>query len=128
MADLLLPTETARYDEEGFLGQFAAVGENEMAVIRDRLDAEVLTTVGLSHGKSTSMRHLDKKLVYDLVTNPGIVGRVRDILGPDLLLWACTFWLKEPVGKEIPWHQDRHYWPIEPIINITAWIAVDEVT
>ena len=128
MADLLLPTETARYDEEGFLGQFAAVGENEMAVIRDRLDAEVLTTVGLSHGKSTSMRHLDKKLVYDLVTNPGIVGRVRDILGPDLLLWACTFWLKEPGGKEIPWHQDRHYWPIEPIINITAWIAVDEVT
>jgi len=128
MPELLSRSEAARYEEQGYLGPFTAISESEMAVMRDRLDAEVLTNVGLPHGKSTSMRHLDKKLVYDLVTCPEIVGRVRDILGPDLLLWACTFWLKEPGGKEVPWHQDRNYWPIEPIVNITAWIAVDEVT
>jgi ectoine hydroxylase-related dioxygenase (phytanoyl-CoA dioxygenase family) len=36
--------------------------------------------------------------------------------------------LKEPGGKEVPWHQDLNYWSIEPIINVTAWIAIDQVT
>jgi ectoine hydroxylase-related dioxygenase (phytanoyl-CoA dioxygenase family) len=74
------------------------------------------------------MRHLDKRIIYDLCTHPNIVGRIQRILGPHLLLWAGTMWNKEPGGKEIPWHQDLNYWPVEPIINITAWIAVDEVT
>ncbi len=128
MADLLSASEVEQFHENGFLCPFTAVSEEEMATIRDRLDAEVLTTPGPSNGSSTSMRHLDCRLVYDLVTRPEIVGRVRGIIGPNLLLWACTFWLKEPGGKEIPWHQDMNYWPIEPIINITAWIAIDEVT
>ncbi len=117
-----------RFHETGYLGPFSAVSEEEMSIISERLDREVLTTPGPSQGNSKSMRHLDQKMVYDLVTKPAIVGRVQSILGPNLLLWACTFWLKDPGGKEVPWHQDMNYWPIEPIINVTAWIAVDEVT
>ena len=74
------------------------------------------------------MRHLDRRVVYDLVTLPPIVRRVQGILEPHLLLWACTMWLKDPGGREVPWHQDRNYWPVEPIVNVTAWIAVDPVT
>ena len=124
----LTESEVQQFHEAGYLGPLTAVGEEEMARIRARLDWEVLTTPGPSRANSLTMRHLDKRVVYDLVTHPAIIGRVQGILGPHLLLWACTFWLKEPGGKEIPWHQDRNYWPIEPIINITAWIAVDEVT
>ena len=120
--------EVRRFHETGYLGPFAALCQADMAAIRSRLEVEVLSTPGPSRGSSLTMRHLDKKLVYDLVTNPEIVGRVLGILGPNLLLWACTFWLKEPGGKEVPWHQDMNYWSIEPIINVTAWIAVDEVT
>ena len=120
--------EVKRFHANGYLGPFSAVGEEEMSIIRERLDREVLTTPGPSQGNSRSMRHLDKRLVYDLVTQPAIVGRVQSILGENLLLWACTFWLKDPGGKEVPWHQDMNYWPVEPIINVTAWIAVDEVT
>ena len=29
---------------------------------------------------------------------------------------------------EVPWHQDYNYWPIDPLINISAWVAVDAVT
>jgi ectoine hydroxylase-related dioxygenase (phytanoyl-CoA dioxygenase family) len=34
--------------------------------------------------------------------------------------------MKEPGGKSVPWHQDANYWPIEPPINISAWLAIDE--
>ena len=121
-------SEVKRIHETGYLGPFPAISEAEMGIIRDRLDREVLTTPGPDRVKSRAMRHLDQRVVYDLVTQPAIVGRIQHILGPNLLLWASTFWLKEPGGKEVPWHQDMNYWPIEPTINVTAWIAVDEVT
>ena len=50
------------------------------------------------------------------------------MLGPDLVVWTTNFWLKEPGGAEIPWHQDINFWPIEPPVNVSAWIAIDEVT
>ena len=75
------------------------------------------------------------------------------LYGPDLLLWRTNFFVKEPGAKEIPWHlfvvrkaldtlvgdnkrkssslalrQDRNYWPLEPPIIISAWIAVDAAT
>ena len=50
------------------------------------------------------------------------------LYGPDLLLWRTNFFVKEPGAKEIPWHQDFNYWPLEPPIIISAWIAVDAAT
>jgi ectoine hydroxylase-related dioxygenase (phytanoyl-CoA dioxygenase family) len=50
------------------------------------------------------------------------------ILGDDLLLWRTHIFSKAPGGKEIPWHQDRNYWPLEPEIVISAWLAIDRVT
>jgi ectoine hydroxylase-related dioxygenase (phytanoyl-CoA dioxygenase family) len=50
------------------------------------------------------------------------------IYGPDLVIWRSHFFCKEPGGKEIPWHQDLNYWPLEPVVNITAWVAIDPAT
>ena len=66
--------------------------------------------------------------LYDLCTSPPILDRTRSLLGPDLVLWATFFFNKPPGGAEIPWHQDANYWPIEPPINLSAWLAIDEVT
>ena len=44
------------------------------------------------------------------------------------MLWASHFFNKESGGKEIPWHQDAHFWPIEPPVNVSIWMAIDEVT
>ena len=50
------------------------------------------------------------------------------ILGPDVLLWGSQLFCKPAaVGMEIPWHQDGAYWPIRPLANISAWIAIDRV-
>ena len=53
---------------------------------------------------------------------------MASLYGPDLLLWRTNFFIKEPGAKEIPWHQDFNYWPLEPPIIISAWIAVDSAT
>jgi hypothetical protein len=41
-------------------------------------------------------------------------------------LWSSNFWIKHPGGKEIPWHQDINYWPLDPPLNVTARPAFDE--
>lgn len=124
----LSPRECARFHEEGYLGPFALCTPAEMEEARGRIEREVLTSDGPNPKNRLQGRHMDHRLVYDLVTRPQVLDRMESLYGPDLILWATYFFNKEPGGKEIPWHQDFHYWPIEPAVNMSAWIAVDPAT
>lgn len=74
---------------------------------------------------SLSAWHHRCRWAYDLAAHPSIVAAMKQILGPDLVLWAMHFWYKEPHNEKfIPWHQDIHYWPMEPEINATAWVTL----
>ena len=119
--------EIAHFHDEGYLGPFAAVSPEEMATIRAHIDERVLTTDGPNPKTRLQSRHMDSRVVFDLATHPAIIDRMKCLYGPDLILWATNFFLKEPGGLEIPWHQDLNYWPLEPLLNISAWIAVDDV-
>jgi ectoine hydroxylase-related dioxygenase (phytanoyl-CoA dioxygenase family) len=137
----LSPEEVARFHEDGFLaGPYQLCTPEEMATIRERIDREVFGTeppfaaalpeedvrLGLSRQQ---WRHLDCRLVYDLCAHPSVVQKMASIHGPDLLLWRSLFWVKNPGGTETGWHQDWKSWPmLNPVINITAWIAITEAT
>ncbi len=112
----------------GYLGPFRAVSEDEMATIRAQIEADVLTTDGPKPTTRMGSRHMDRRVIYDLATHPAIIERMACIYGPDLVMWASNLWLKNPGGKEIPFHQDINFWPLEPPVNISAWIAIDNVT
>ena len=72
-----------------------------------------------------SERHQD---FLNLAMEEGVKKILGQILGPDVLLWGSQLFCKPAaVGMEIPWHQDGAYWPIRPLANISAWIAIDRV-
>jgi ectoine hydroxylase-related dioxygenase (phytanoyl-CoA dioxygenase family) len=116
------------FHERGFLGPFALCSPAEMGDLRTRVENEVLSTPGPNPKNPLQCRHLDRRVVHDLVTGPAILDRMASLFGEDLILWATYFFNKEPGGKEIPWHQDFNYWPLEPVVNLSAWIAVDPAT
>jgi ectoine hydroxylase-related dioxygenase (phytanoyl-CoA dioxygenase family) len=126
----LTPTEVARFHDDGYLGPFELCSPEEMKGIRARIESEVLATEGpcKNNNNAGQSRHLDCRVVYDLCSHPAIVNRMACIYGPDLILWRSNFFIKNPGDKEIPWHQDGNYWPIEPAVNISAWLAIDEST
>jgi hypothetical protein len=69
--------------------------------------------------------HHEHAWAWEMATHPAILDQVEELLGPDLVLWAMFCWYKPPhVGKAVPWHQDAAYWPIEPKLNVTAWVAL----
>lgn len=129
-ADFRLDLEDVRrFHERGFLGPFRTYGRDEMAEIREAIEDTVLDSDdGPQDGVPVHDRHRDRRVVYDLVTRPEIVDRMAAIYGEDLLLWATHFWNKQPGDAAIPWHQDGSFWSIEPPVNLSAWIAIDEVT
>jgi ectoine hydroxylase-related dioxygenase (phytanoyl-CoA dioxygenase family) len=124
----LTRAEVDFFTANGYLGPFRAVSEADMATIRAQIDQDVLATDGPNPRSRVGSRHMDRRVIYDLATHPAIIERMASIYGPDLIMWATNLWLKNPGGAEIPWHQDINFWPLEPPVNISAWIAIDNVT
>ncbi len=124
----LTKEEIQQFHSQGYLGPYAAMSPEEMSAFRERIERDVLTTEGPNKRNRSQCRHLDSPVVYELSSLPAIVDRMRSLYGNDLILWASYFFTKEPGGVEIPWHQDMNYWPLEPVVNISSWMAIDEVT
>lgn len=127
-ATALTREQVVEFHAAGYLGPFAAMTPEDMASIRTRIETEVLPTTGVNPRNPLQSRHLDNRLVYDLISAPPLLDPIRSLIGADVVVWASYFFNKEPGGKEIPWHQDANFWPIEPPLNISIWMAVDEVT
>jgi ectoine hydroxylase-related dioxygenase (phytanoyl-CoA dioxygenase family) len=52
---------------------------------------------------------------------------VEDLLGPNLLIYTSTFFIKEPHSPTIAaWHQDSTYYGLKPKEETTVWIALTE--
>jgi len=119
------------FHDQGYLGPFALCTPEEMDAVRAYLDEDLFRdgfkTGGIS-GTGVQSRHLDDAVVYALCSHPAIIDRMASILGPDIAIWRSNFFKKDPGGKRIPWHQDLNYWPIEPPVNLSAWLAIDNVT
>ncbi len=114
-------------EEEGYTGPVALLTPDEAAAGR-RAFFEAIgqdeDAPGPS-GRRPGGFNLEYRWAHDLATHEKALDYVELALGPDIVLWATVFWYKEPRNaKYIPWHQDASYWPMEPRINLTAWIAL----
>ncbi|HYK14001.1 MAG TPA: phytanoyl-CoA dioxygenase family protein, partial [Burkholderiales bacterium] len=54
---------------------------------------------------------------------------VEDVLGPDILVYMSTFFIKEPGAPTFTaWHQDSTYFGLEPHEQVTAWVALTDAS
>jgi non-heme Fe2+,alpha-ketoglutarate-dependent halogenase len=65
----------------------------------------------------------------DLVQDPRLLDVMEQILGPDILVFTSTFFIKEPNTDAITaWHQDATYFGLQPYEHVTAWVALSEAS
>lgn len=65
----------------------------------------------------------------ELVKSAPVLDAVAKILGPDLLVWECNVFLKEPQSESfVSWHQDLRYLGLSSEDQVNAWIALTDVT
>jgi non-haem Fe2+, alpha-ketoglutarate-dependent halogenase len=126
----LTPEQIAAFNRDGYLAGIRIFDEEEISGIRhyfDELLAKTLAAGGDSYSISTA--HLRYGRVYDILTEPRITARIRDLLGEDVIAWGSHFFCKMPGdGKRVSWHQDSSYWPLTPSMAVTAWLAIDDAT
>ncbi|MFK8115612.1 MAG: phytanoyl-CoA dioxygenase family protein, partial [Rubripirellula sp.] len=124
----LATEQIARWNRDGYLGPLDVYDREEIVDIREYFDgllADALAAGGDSY--SISSAHLKHARVWDMLTNPQIVGYVSDLLGENVIGWGSHFFCKLPGdGKSVDWHQDCSFWPLTPTKAVTVWLAIDD--
>jgi len=129
--------EIAHYRTEGWVVPRFRLPVAHVARMVDALEDLLRTNPGVRPEKLVSA-HIEgdngegvrgSRAFLDLARDPEIVELVSDVIGEDVILWGCHVFCKPAVeGYETPWHQDGHYWPIRPLANCTAWVALEPST
>jgi non-heme Fe2+,alpha-ketoglutarate-dependent halogenase len=64
-----------------------------------------------------------------LVEDARLLDIIEPLLGPDILVFTSTFFIKEPGTDAIAaWHQDATYFGLQPYDHVTAWVAFSEAS
>ena len=123
----LSAAEIARYREDGIIVPKAGLGAATAAELHAKLDAFL-----------KAQNITDADYVPDIIERdptwlrfgvmPEILDAVAQLIGDDIIIWGSALFCKAGKGgRATPWHQDGHYWPIQPLQTVTAWIAIDDV-
>ena len=69
-----------------------------------------------------------QKGFYDIAHGSRILDMAEAVLGPDLILMLTHLFCKPAGGsRAVPWHQDGPFWPVDPLVSCSVWVAIDKV-
>lgn len=131
----LSSAQVEAYWGDGFLHPIQVLDDAEVTRARGDLEAMERDWLdnGLPHPLNTYKRvnaQVVMPFLADLVRKPAILDVVEGILGPDILVYAAEYFIKEPRTKHVvTMHQDLTYWGLGAIDGmVTAWLALSEAT
>jgi len=128
----LTSAEVERYRHDGFLFPFPALSEPERATCLaglERYERWLGTTVPQADLKWRTQPHALLPWYADLARHPRILDVVEDLIGPNILVWTGTFFIKEAASPTFAaWHQDSTYFGLEPDEQVTAWVALTDAS
>jgi hypothetical protein len=124
----LTPAIVRQYEERGFYAPIPVMSPESAAIIRRRLESYEAEH-GVLRGEMRHKSHLLFTWLDALIRHPAILDAVEDVIGPDILCWGTSFFIKEARNPAfVSWHQDSTYWGLEPPDIITAWVALSDST
>jgi non-heme Fe2+,alpha-ketoglutarate-dependent halogenase len=125
---MLTEDAVQKYRDTGFLSPIRVLSTSEAATVRAKLEA-FESGAGPLAGKLRTKSHLLFTWLNDLIRHERIHDAVEDVIGPDILCWGTSFFIKEPHNPSfVSWHQDSTYWGLDPADIVTAWIALSDST
>jgi non-haem Fe2+, alpha-ketoglutarate-dependent halogenase len=117
-----------QYRELGYYAPIPVLSRADAGELCRRLEAFEAAGDGM-HGPVRHKPHLLFTWLNDLVRHPRILDAVEDIVGPDILCWGTSFFIKERRNASyVSWHQDSTYWGLEPPDIVTARVAFTDST
>ncbi|PTX56727.1 phytanoyl-CoA dioxygenase PhyH [Litoreibacter ponti] len=131
----LTEDQIAQYWRDGFLFPLPCMTPaeaHEMRAELEQIERDWLDA-GLPLPLNTYKRinaHIVLPLAHRIATHPGVLDVVEGVLGPDILVFAAEFFIKEARTTQIvTMHQDLTYWGLGAIDGlVTAWVPLSPAT
>lgn len=120
------------FRHNGFLFPMPALSPPEIATCLaglERLETELGSAVQDADIKWRSHGYMHAPWIDDLIRHPRILDAIEDVIGPNILVWTSTFFIKEPHSPTYAaWHQDGGYFGLEPNESVCAWVALTDAS
>lgn len=124
MSKRLSTRAVAQYRRDGFYFPVPVLSHEEAGSYRNKLEAYEKQAGGPIASAMRHKVHLLFTWANELIRHPAILDAVEDVIGPDILCWSTTFFIKEAQSRSfVSWHQDATYWGLSTADVITAWVA-----
>jgi non-haem Fe2+, alpha-ketoglutarate-dependent halogenase len=125
---MLTEAAVRQYQDLGYYAPVAVMSREEAAALRNALET-FEAGAGVLAGTLRQKSHLLFTWLNDLIRHPRILDAVEDVIGPNILCWGSSFFIKEPRNPGyVSWHQDSTYWGLDPADVVTAWVALSDST
>ncbi len=122
--------QVAAFRRNGFLFPFPMLGEDEIRTCLaalERYERWLGCPLPRAERKWRTMPYAHLPWFNALLRDPRILDVIEDLIGPDILVWTSTFWIKEPESPGIAaWHQDNAYFGLQPSEQVCVWLALTE--
>ena len=129
MPKSLSAEQVRRYRGDGFVHPVRVMDAAEAARYRARFEDYERSQGGwyaLSKGQKL---YLLQTWVAELASHPRVLDAVEDVLGPDILVWGTSLFVKDAHDPAfVTWHQDSTYWGLSEPDVATAWVALSPST
>jgi len=120
--------DRARYARDGYLHVERLIERDACEALR----AEAFRFARRQRGLSVDTQLIHRSaLLREFVTRGPQVAHAVELLGPNVCFTHQQYIVKHPDEKartDVPWHQDSGYGRLEPPLDLTVWIALDDCT
>ena len=119
------------YRDQGFHFPISVFNAETAKAYKDALETVEHQCASDQSMRKLAIGHASSVLPFaDEITRlPAVLNPVKSILGPDILVWNASFFIKEPGTEDfISWHQDLAYWGLTDSHEVTAWVALSPST
>jgi non-haem Fe2+, alpha-ketoglutarate-dependent halogenase len=123
---VLTRAEVEAFARNGYHFPVRALSAEQAQAYRAKLEAaEAQLGTPLMKTGYRNKPHLVFTWADELIRHPRILDAVQDILGPNLLVWSSSLFIKQAHDPSfISWHQDSTYWGLSHPDVVTAWLAL----
>jgi Phytanoyl-CoA dioxygenase (PhyH) len=129
---MLSAEQVDRYRHDGYLFPLPALSSDELAECHaglERFERWLGAPITEADRNWRSAGYIVMPWVDRLVRNAKILDAVESLIGPDILVYTSTFFIKEPHSPVFAaWHQDATYFGLTPHEHVTAWVALTDAT
>ncbi len=125
MTKILTEDQVAGFCRDGYLFPLSVLSGTEAAGYYTEFQLIESQCGGKISGKVRYNPHILLPFLNDLIRNSKILDAVEDIIGPNILCWASSFFNKDARDPSyVSWHQDSTYWGLSEPEVVTAWVAL----